>query len=286
MTELLVYTTFGRAALARTLLGAACAATGATIRLEQYGTGSLYQRLGSRHGPPPPPDVVIWGGPFGAAAAAADGLLQAYQPRTAASSAPHDASWRWTALDLTLVSATGMPALTSFDDVAGMPRIALADPERSETGLSVVLATLDRSRQVDGDVERGWQWWAARSQRGVVLAGDDDAATSEAGHRGVSHALVLSETAPPLAGLAPIPHAVSVTASTRNLDAARALVDWLVGESAAGLVRLSPWTIGRGPLGDAVRSAPALDVEWARQSYTATRKRWSQSGFGAALPTS
>jgi ABC-type Fe3+ transport system substrate-binding protein len=167
-----------------------------------------------------------------------------------------------------------------------MPRIALADPERSETGLTIVLATLDRARQVDGDVERGWQWWAARAQQGLVLTGDDDAATREAGQRGVSHALSLSETANPLAGLAPIPHAVSVTASTRNLDAARALVDWLVGESAAGAVRISPWTVGAGPLAALVNSAPALDIEWARQSYTATRGRWSQSGFGAALPAS
>lgn len=286
MTDLLVYTTFARAPLARTLLAAACSATGATVRLEQYGSGSLYQRLGSRHGPPPAPDVVIWSGPFGAAAAAADGLLQAYQPRSVAPHTPHDANWSWTALDLTLVCASGAPALGSFDDLTSMPKLALADPERSETGLGVVLTTLDRARQVDGDVERGWQWWAARAQRGLVLTGDDDSATREAGQRGVSHALFLSETANPLAGLAPIPHAVSVTASTRNLDAARVLVDWLVGESAAALVRISPWTLGATPLAPLVSSAPALDVEWARQSYTATRARWSQSGFSAALPAS
>lgn len=286
MTDLLVYTTFARAAMARGLLASACSAIGATIRLEQYGTGSLYERLGSRHGPPPAPDLVIWSGPFGAAAAAADGLLQAYQPRNMAPRAPHDANWFWTALDLAFVCTTGTPALASFDDLTSAPRIALADPERSETGLSVVLATLDRARQVDGDVEHAWQWWADRARRGLVLAGDDDGAARETGQRGVSHALLVSETANPLAGLAPIPHAVSITASTRNLDGARALMDWLLGESAAALVRVSPWTLGGGALAALVNTAPILDVEWARQNYSATRARWTQSGLGAALPAS
>ena len=65
------------------LLGAACRATGIGARLELYGSGSLYQRLGPRHAPPLP-DLVLWFGPFAAQAAALDGLLQPYQPASVA----------------------------------------------------------------------------------------------------------------------------------------------------------------------------------------------------------
>src|SRR5207248_8637497 len=51
VTDILVYATESRADIARALLGAACQATGSSARLELYGSGSLYQRLGPRHGP-------------------------------------------------------------------------------------------------------------------------------------------------------------------------------------------------------------------------------------------
>lgn len=278
MTDLLVYTTFSRAALVRSLLARGCADLGATVRLEQYSSGSLYQRLGSRRGPPLP-DVVVWSGPFAAAAAAADGLLQAYQPRRVADGAPHDQGWRWTTLDFSVVGTSGSPPPLTIDDVAGAPKIAMADPERVETGLTAVLAVLDRARQVQGDLENGWHWWAARAARGLAVTSDDTMAMSEVGQHGTTLALVVSESAMPVIGLAPIPHALAITATTRNLDAARALVDWLASERAAPHVRLSPWTIGNGPLADVVSAAPALDVEWARQSYSPSRQRWGQSAF-------
>src|SRR6476469_6816182 len=117
MTAVLVYATMARAETARALLGPACRATGINARLELYGTGSLYQRLGPRHAPPLP-DVVMWSGAFAAQAAAADGLLQAYQPVGAASSpgsgtsaAAHDPDWRWSTLDYATVGVVGPAAV-------------------------------------------------------------------------------------------------------------------------------------------------------------------------------
>jgi hypothetical protein len=45
---------------------------------------------------------------------------------------------------------------------------------------------------------------------------------------------------------------------------------------------LSPWSAAGsgGPLPGLVSAAPALDIDWARQQYTAVRSRWAQSGFG------
>src|SRR6266851_1376261 len=106
VTEVLVYATASRAQTARTLLGAACQATGMNVRLELYGSGSLYQRLGPRHAPPLP-DVVLWFGPFAAQSAALDGLLQPYQPASVAPNAAHDASWRWTTLDYLPIGVVG-----------------------------------------------------------------------------------------------------------------------------------------------------------------------------------
>ena len=84
MTDVLVYAVAAREPIARKLLGAACQASGMGARLELYGSsGSLYQRLGPRRAAPFP-DIVMWFGPFAARAAALDGLLQPYQPATAA----------------------------------------------------------------------------------------------------------------------------------------------------------------------------------------------------------
>ncbi|MCA1648577.1 MAG: hypothetical protein LC797_24985, partial [Chloroflexi bacterium] len=65
MTDVLVYAVRARERTARKLLGAACQASGVGARLELHGTGSLYQRLGSRRSAPFP-DLVIWFGPFAA----------------------------------------------------------------------------------------------------------------------------------------------------------------------------------------------------------------------------
>jgi ABC-type Fe3+ transport system substrate-binding protein len=282
MSEVLVYTTYARAATARTLLAAACQATGLSAQLELYGTGSLYQRLGPRHAPPLP-DVVLWFGAFAAQAAALDGLLQPYQPPRLAPAAAHHANWHWTALDYLTVGTVGTPALASLADVLAIPPLAVPDPERSEVGLSMLLAMLDRARQVDGDVERGWTWWQQRARAGLVLVEEDAEAVSSVADGATTHALTLADNGTPLVGLAPLPNAVSLAASSRNVDAARQLLDWLTGDAAASSLRLSPWDAERNGLQALLAAGPQLDVEWARQQYTPTRKRWSQSGFGPSV---
>jgi ABC-type Fe3+ transport system substrate-binding protein len=282
MTDLLAYASVARADAARALLTAACQATGATLSLELYGSGSLYQRLGPRHWPPTP-DIALWFGPFAAQAAAIDGLIQAYQPAQLADLAAHAATWHWTAVDYSAIGVVGSPAVATWSDVTGVPRLAVADPERSEVGLSILLATLDRARQVDGDLERGWIWWQQRAASGLVLAEDDASAVALVQNGVVSHALTLSAAGVPIDGLAPIPHALSLTTNSRSVDAARGLIDWLTSEQSADAVALSPWQAARNGLGRLLQAAPPLDVEWGRQQYTATRQRWSLSAFGPTL---
>ncbi|MCA1644232.1 MAG: hypothetical protein LC797_01780, partial [Chloroflexi bacterium] len=226
------------------------------------------------------PDLVIWFGPFAAQSAAIDGLLQPYQPPSAADAAAHDPEWRWTTLDYSPVGVVGTSAITGLQDLAAVPRIAFADPERSEVGLSILLATLDRARQAESDVERGWAWWQQRMRSGVELTEDDAAAAATVGDGGVTHALSLAETGTPLGGLAPVPNAIGLAASSRNADAGRRLLDALTGERAGATLRLSPWQAGSNGLQALLSAAPPLDVEWGRQQYTAARGRWAQSGFG------
>jgi ABC-type Fe3+ transport system substrate-binding protein len=281
MTDVVVYATGSRADTARTLLGAACRATGTSARLELYGSGSLYQRLGPRHGPPPP-DVVFWSGAYAARAAAVDGLVQPYQPPRVAPEVIHDPDWKWLTLEYSAIGVVGSSSATTWQDVAALPRLALPDPERSEVGLSVLLASLDRSRQVDGDVEQGWTWWQQRARAGLVLADDDAGAMSLVDDGRASHALTLSSGAA-LIGLAPIPHAISLAAASRNVDVARRMLDWLTSQEAGAMLRLSPWQTSSNGLAGLLQAAPPLDIEWARQQYTAARRRWSQSGFGPSL---
>ena len=282
MTDLLVYATESRAQTARTVLGAACQALGISARLEVYGSGSLYQRLGPRRSQPLP-DVVMWFGPFAARAAAVDGLLQPYQPSQVADGVPHDPNWAWTTLDYAPIGVVGTPGLTSFQDVAAVPRLAVADPERSEVGMSLLLAVLDRARQVEADPERGWTWWQQRVRSGLALTEDDAGAVASIGEGGVTHALSLAETAVALPGLAPLPHAIGLAANSRNVEGGRALLDWMAGESAASVLRLSPWQAASNGLQALLAAAPPLDVDWARQQYTPARQRWAASAFGPSV---
>jgi ABC-type Fe3+ transport system substrate-binding protein len=160
----------------------------------------------------------------------------------------------------------------------------MADPERSEVAMSILLASLDLARQADGDLELGWAWWQARAAAGLVLAEDDMGALGLVHAGTASHALTLSSSnAAPLSGLAPIPHAVGLAASSRNTDAARSVLDWLTSEAAAPSLGLSPWQASSNGLAALEQAAPPLDVEWARQQYAAVRQRWAESGFA---PTS
>ena len=283
MTDVLVYAVAAREATARRLLGAACQASGIGARLELYGSsGSLYQRLGPRHSPPAP-DIVLWFGPFAARAAGLDNLLQPYQPAQAPDGIVHDPDWKWTTLDYSTIGVGGAAPVASWNELAGVPRLAVADPERSEVGLTVLLASLDRARQMESDAERGWAWWVERARAGLSLAENDAGALSMVNEGKASHVVTLATAAATLSGLAPIPNAIGLAAASRNVDAARRVLDWLTSEAAAPYLSLSPWQAASNGLSALLQAAPALDVEWARQQYTATRRRWSQSGFGPNL---
>jgi ABC-type Fe3+ transport system substrate-binding protein len=283
MSEVLVYASAARADAARAVLAQACRSTGASVRLEVYGTGTIYQRLGPRRATPTP-DLVWWFGPFAARAAAIDGLLQPYQPERVADGAARDPDWNWTAVEYSALGSAGTQPIAGWTDLASVPRLAMADPERSEVGLTILLASLDRARQVEGDAERGWAWWQARAATGLLLAEDDAGALALVQSGAASNALTLSPAASPLGGLAPIPHVVGMGASSRSPEAARAVLDWLASPDAAGASpALSPWLATSNGLGDLWRAAPPLDVEWARQQYVAARDRWAASGFAPAL---
>ena len=108
MSDVLVYATESRGDVVRSLLAEACSATGVGARLEMYGTGSLYQRLGPRRAAPFP-DIVMWFGPFAARAAAVDALLQPYQPPRVPDHLEHDPEWKWTTLSYSAVGLIGSP---------------------------------------------------------------------------------------------------------------------------------------------------------------------------------
>jgi ABC-type Fe3+ transport system substrate-binding protein len=283
VTDVLVYAAAPRERLARVALAEACRATGIGVRLEVFGSGSLYQRLGPRHGPPLP-DVVLWSGPFAAHAAGLDGLLQPYQPARIAEGAIHDPGWRWTTLDYSVIGVIGATPIGAWQELLSVPKLGLADPERSEAGMAILLASLDRARRVESDVERGWAWWLQRARGGLALAEDEAGAVAllqaAPAAAAATHALSLSdERAVAVPGLAPIPNAVGVATNARNVEAARRLVDWLTGETAAAALRLSPWQAASNGLQPLMTAAPPLNVDWCREQYTATRRRWAQAGL-------
>jgi len=282
MSDVLVYAVESRAESVRTLLAAACGATGLGARIELYGTGSLYQRLGPRRGAPFP-DIVVWFGAYAARAAAVDDLLQPFRPPWVPDGAVHDPDWKWTTLEYSTIGAVGSPALSGWPDLTAVPRLGLADPERSETGMAMLLAVLDRARQVEGDAESGWSWWQRRAQTGMLLAEDDAGALASVESGAASHALSLAAAAAPISGLAPLPHAIGLAAASRNADAARRVLEWLTSEAAGATLRLSGWQAATNGLGILLAGAPPLDIEWARQHYVAARRRWAQSGFGPTI---
>jgi hypothetical protein len=227
---------------------------------------------------------VLWFGPFAAQAAALDGLLRRHEPARVANAAAHEPDWRWTTLDYLSINVVGTPVVNGVQDLAALPRLAIADPERSEAGLAIVLATLDRARQVEADVDRGWSFWRQRARAGLALAENEASAIAMVDDGLASHALTLVVgSGSPILGLAPVPNAIGLAAGSLNLGSARRLLDWLVGESAASALRLSPWQAASNGLQVLLSSAPSLDVEWCRQQYAPTRRRWAQSGFGPLL---
>jgi ABC-type Fe3+ transport system substrate-binding protein len=283
MTSLLVYGTDAHADSLRALFSRACRALGADIQLELFGSGSLFQRLRTRR-VAPPPDVVVWFGPYAAHTAAQAGLLQAYQPAALPERVAHEAEWRWVAVNFQPFRVDGAPAVSGFDDLAAAPRLALPDPERSEVGMAIVLAVLDRARQSTGDVEQGWAWWQQRAQGGMVLTEDELGAQRARAEGEATHALTLQAGSAAVDGLAPLPHVVSLAANAREVDAARRLVDWLVSKDASPLSgSLSAWQTSANGLQRLLDAAPALDVDWATRQYATARRRWAQSGFGPTV---
>jgi ABC-type Fe3+ transport system substrate-binding protein len=241
VTELLVYASSARADVGRTLLASACAALGLSVRLEVLGTGALYQRLSARRSPPAP-DLAWWFGPFAAQAAATDGLVQ-----------------NVALIDASPVGVIGSP-VRSLSDLATAPRLAMPDPERSEVGMAILLASLDAWRQTQSDA---WAWWQQRASAGMLLAEDSPGAVAMAQSGAASHAVTLSADAAPLSDVPPIPHAVALAANSRNVADATRLLEWLKARATA--------------------PSSTLDINWCTQNYNATRERWAQSGFSPSV---
>jgi ABC-type Fe3+ transport system substrate-binding protein len=284
MTEVTVYATLAQAATTRAALAEACRSTGIEARLELFGTGSLFQRLGARRAPPLP-DVVLWFGPYAAQAAATQGLLQPHQPSALPPNVVRHPDWLWTAAEFQPFRVSGTPPVESLEEITGVPRLALADPERSEVGLMLLLATLDRARATESDVENAWAWWTRRVRSGVRLVDDDEAALAAVRSTLASHAVTFHDQGTPLRGLAPVPHAIALAANAPNADAGRRVIDWLVSEAAPVSARLSAWRGAADGLEALRGAAPPLDVEWGALQYSAARRRWAQSGFGPTLDT-
>ncbi|MDQ3810176.1 MAG: hypothetical protein M3336_07790 [Chloroflexota bacterium] len=280
MSDVLVYATLSHAAGARSLLTQACRATGISAQLELFGSGSLFQRLRARRSPPPP-DLIMWSGPYAAHAAAIQDLVLTYQPSQLPQHAMHDPTWHWVAVDFQPASIQGDPALASFSDVDRAASLAIPDPERSEAGMQIALAVLDRARQYEGGEEQGWRWWQRRAELGLAPADDGPAAVERLRAGRASHALTLEPGGAPLAGLAPVPQALSLGTSSSNLDQARRMLDWLVGPDAGLAECLSAWRAASNGLSSLFESAPPLDVDWGTRQYTLTRQRWSQTGVTA-----
>src|SRR5689334_2808439 len=123
MTDLLVYVVDARAESGRAALASACASIGARVRIESFGTGALYQRLSQRP-VPPPPDLIWWFGPFAARAAASDGFVTSPAP-----------------VEYSSIGVLGADHVDSLEDLGAVPRLAMADPARSEVGMALLLAS-------------------------------------------------------------------------------------------------------------------------------------------------
>jgi len=287
MSEVLVFAPRARADAARTLLARACGATGLTVQLEVFGSsGSLFQRLRARRAPPPP-DLVMWYGPYAAHSAALSGLvapIEAELPPNAA----HDSNLAWVGVEFQPFTVNGTPAVTSFEQLASVKRLALADPERSEVGMMALLAVLDRTRQSGPDVESAWQGWTERVRAGADLLSDDTAALAALTdtRNPASHALTLQDVGTPLVGLAPVPHALSIPTGGRSPEAARQLLTWLVSQDAVRPDALSVWQSESNGLQALLAAVPPLDVDWGTRQYAAARSRWAQNAFTPVLPRS
>jgi hypothetical protein len=282
VSELVVYTTLAQASWVRTALSVACRTTGIPARLEPFGgNGSLYQRLRARRAQPYA-DIVVWFGPYAAHNAALNGLLQPHQSPALPDHALHHPEWLWMATEFEPFRVSGEPPLADITELASAPRLAVADPERSELGMLLLLAMLDRARQVDNDVERAWAWWSQRVARGADLVEEDESALGVLRSGRATHAVTLGERGTPLMGLAPVPHAIALAANAPNREAARRVLDSLMSQTPPS-GRLSGWAAESNGLAQLRASAPTLDVDWCTQQYVAARQRWAQSGFGPSL---
>jgi ABC-type Fe3+ transport system substrate-binding protein len=270
---LLVYSTPNRLPLARAVLAAACRAGDSGVRLEALSSGSLFRRLHLESGEPRA-DLVLGNGPYLAEAAARDGFIEG-----------------WSALDVSPFVVVGTPPIGHVEQLGdgALRALALPDPARSEVGVMLLLAMLDRARR-QGGAPDPWTVWSRRAAEGTLLLtdGPDTALEALAGGR-ASHALVPGPAAAsgapgtPLMGLAPVPNAVGLVRGAPHEAQARALLAWLVGGDAAASVAgaggLSPWAADTNGLATLRAAAPPLDVDWTFGQYRAVRQRWLALGL-------
>jgi hypothetical protein len=281
--EVVVYATQRHAASTRGVLGEACRALGLSVLLELFGgNGAMFQRLRNRRASPFA-DILLWFGPYAAQFAAGADVLEAHQPAELPPPSVRHPGRLWSAVEFQPFRAFGDPALS---DLAGASRLGVPDPERSEAGTMLLLATLDRARQTSGNVEEAWTAWQQRARAGMRVVEDEAAALAAVRAGRATYAATLENEGTPLIGLAPVAHAVSLAANAPNEADGRRLIDWLLGPAAAASsTRLSGWSADTNGLGALLASTPPLDVEWATGQYNAVRRRWAESGFGPAVET-
>jgi ABC-type Fe3+ transport system substrate-binding protein len=278
------------------MLAAACRATGIEARLELVSPGSLFRLLRGQRDHPRV-DMAMSLGPYLPEASAREGLLEPHRPSRwpgdalgDQASAMRESEWRWVALDFLPFRLIGAPPVESVEELSGsaVPRLAMPDPLRHESGLMALLVTRDRFRhehRTDVGPESGWDWWLQRAHVGLELTEDAVGAVAAVRTGRATHALVLgapedgTSQAVPVQGLAPVPNAVALVKGAPHADSARTLLDWLVGPDGAAVVNdlgsLSPWHADANGLRRLAQTAPPLDVGWTLQRARATRTDWA-----------
>lgn len=284
------YAPLARAAFLRAVLAAACRATGHTVQIEFANSGPLYRRIRDE---PALADLAFGFGPYVLELCAREDLLEVHEPRI---SAFQDGRSRlgvvqpeqlWHILDFALATAHGEPPAASLEGLlaAEVAHLAVPNPLRSETGMLLLLATMDQEPRPAEVGARGWDWWELRSQRGITLANSPDEALALASAGSASHALVLSSVpsrpgATPVTGLPAIPHTMAILTRAPHLKAARELVDWLSGPEGGAAVQanggLSAWHAPTNGLDSYSATVPALDVAWAFGQYRRSRTEWAR----------
>jgi hypothetical protein len=176
------------------------------------------------------------------------------------------------------------------------PRFALPNPVGDETGLLLLLASLDQVRQRQRDVEQGWQIWGRRAAMGLVQAEGADAALAAIRDGEASDALVLgplpvqASLATVIGELPPIPHTLGLVKGAPHEPQARRLLAWLTSADAAAAVEggggLSGWPAQENGLAVVAASSRPLDVGWGFDQYRSVRAEWGRKPWAVRVPAS